>query len=280
MQRSSCVLVLLALAGGCSAGGAGGNSKLGGRPTVASLPMVTCAEATRAAGATAQRLGYTLTNVKAAEPGQPGIVTGEKESGWSGYDPSSRGKELIEIAITCSDAGAEVEAYSNEAGMSGLGFGNRFKTALAGEVGQKKERARLESEKSRGLIIKVEPQRAEGSVAVFGADLPSAGVVPVRVELDNQSDRRYSFAADAVVLYSVQGSRETALSPEAAAQRLKSVSPQLRQALQQQALQPGELAAGQKVAGFLYFNASTYRRAQVTMIDADSDEPEGFSVRF
>lgn len=275
-------LILVALAG-CSATTAvpGKAHKLDGASASVSLPMISCAEATRATRAALQRMGYTLTDVKTPEPGAPGVVSGAREKGWSGYDPNSHGKDLIQVDIECSDTGAALEASSSEGGIAGLGFANLFKSTLAGEVGNKTERPRLESEKSRGLILKVEPQRSAASLEVFGVDLPAAGVVPVRVEMDNQSDRRYSFDAAAVALYTVQGNREMPLAIDAAAQKIKAPGSQSgSQLLRQHALEPGELGPGEKLVGYLYFSASTYERARVTVTDIESEEAEGFSVRF
>ena len=40
------------------------------------------------------------------------------------------------------------------------------------------------------------------------------------------------------------------------------------------------IGAGATRGGYLYFRATTYRNARVTLIDIESEEPEGFSIGF
>jgi CO/xanthine dehydrogenase Mo-binding subunit len=153
---------------------------------------------------------------------------------------------------------------------------------LKEKVNVKPVRFRLSSEPERGLILKVEPKRADAARAEFGADLPAAGVTPVRFEIINHTARRYGFRGDAVELMTVQGSRETALALSAAVERTRKLAEavQVEARLRGQQLSDTEIAPGSSVSGYLYFKAAAYRRARVVLTDMENDESEGFSVEF
>jgi hypothetical protein len=50
--------------------------------------------------------------------------------------------------------------------------------------------------------------------------------------------------------------------------------------LRPQTIADADLLPGGTLTGYLYFNASTYRRARVVLTDLDDGEPEGFSIEF
>lgn len=226
-------------------------------------------------------MGYTVTDVKRATAGEPGLVVGVRELGFAAADPVAAGQNTMKVRVTCSDAGSSFEAISDEGGLSQLSFPSRFSSVVDKEISTKTVRQTRPAEEARGLIVKMEPARPTDSIQVFGVDLPSAGVTPVKVEINNRSDRRYTFEGKRVTLVTTQGKREKALAPAAAASKAAQGGLDgLTEKLRDKAIAEGEVTAGAARSGYLYFRASTYRRARVVLTDIESEEPEGFSIGF
>lgn len=243
--------------------------------------MVSCAEATQSAVQAVRTLGYTVSEVKRATPTEPGLVVGVRDVGFAAANPVSGGQQTMKVRVSCSDAGSSFEAVSDEGGFAQLSFPSRFASVVKKEISTKTVRQTRPAEEARGLIVTMEPARSGDSIGVFGGDLPGAGVTPVKVEINNRSDRRYTFAANRVTLVTTQGKREKALAPNVAA----STAAQgglagMTETLRDHAVAEGEIGAGDTRSGYLYFRASTYRRARIVFTDIESEEPEGFSIGF
>jgi hypothetical protein len=262
---------------GPAAGGPSGDTSFS-RAAQVSEPMLPCSGATHAAVDAVRRMGYTVTDVKRATPEAPGMVTGVRELGYSAADPVAGEKNTMKVRVTCSDAGSSFEAVSDEGGLAQLNFASRFSSVVKKEVATKKVRQTKPAEEARGLVLTMEPQRSGDSMAAFGIDLPAAGITPVKVEINNRSDRRYLFEADRVTLVTMQGKRQKALSADAAAAQAGAGA--LAAKLKQSTLEEGEIAPGGTRSGYLFFPASTYGSARVVLKDIESDEPEGFSIGF
>jgi len=108
----------------------------------------------------------------------------------------------------------------------------------------------------------------------------SAGMTAVWINVNNRSDRRYSFDASRVTLVTTQGKREKAMPPAVAAATVGQGDGGLAEKLREKAIAEGEIGPGDARSGYLYFRASTYRNARVVVTDIESDEPEGFSIGF
>jgi hypothetical protein len=252
-----------------------------GRPVRVHEPMLTCSAAVRAAREAVMRMGYTVGTVEPPSAGIPGKVTGTRDTGFSAADPEGGTIRTMIVTITCSDAGSDFEAVTDESFPNQLGFPQRFASTLKVEAGQKRTQPKLQTEEPRGLVVKVEPQRGTPVQNAFGADLPAAGVTPVRVEIINRTDRRYAFSHDDVELLTVQGTRTAPLPLSQVTQQLAAApgSP-LALRLQERELGSGAIEPGATLEGYLYFQAAAYRRARVTLTDIEADEPEGLSVEF
>lgn len=241
-------------------------------------PMVTCREATKSAVDAVRRMGYTVTDVKRATVDEPGLIMGVRELGFTAANPVPGGQNTIKVRVTCSDAGSSFEAVSDEGGLAQLNFPSRFSSVVKKEVATKRRRQTRPAEPARGLVLTMDPVRSGESMAEFGVDLPAAGVTPVKVDIHNRSERSYAFDSGRVTLVTTQGKREKALSVDAAA--AKVTDSELASKLRQRAIAEGEIAPGASCSGYLFFRASTYRRARVVLTDIESDEPEGFSIAF
>lgn len=284
MKRILTLLVLLAAPSGCVAprGVAGpalpASDGTFARAARVTEPMLTCTEAMHAAVDAVRRMGYTVTQVERATAEQAGMVIGVRDLGFAAGNPVSGGQSTVKVRVSCSDAGSSFEAVSDEGGLGQLSFGSRFSSVVRKEVASKKTQRSRPPEEARGLVLTVQPQRSAESMAAFGVDLPAAGVTPVKVEIDNRSDRRYAFDASRVVLVTTQGKREKAMSAQAVAGKVGGAEVAAR--LVGAALVQAEVGPGAKASGYLFFPASSYRNARVILKDIDSDEPEGFSISF
>lgn len=241
-------------------------------------PMLTCTDATHAAVDAVRRMGYTVSDVKRATAEKPGMVIGVQELGFAAGNPVSGGQSTMKVRVTCSDAGSSFEAVSDEGGLAQLNFPSRFSSVVKKEVSTKKTRQTRPAEEARGLVLTMEPQRSADSMAAFGVDLAAAGVTPVKVEINNRSDRRYAFDASRVTLITTQGKREKAMLADAVAAKVGGG--ELAAKLRRGGLAEGEIAPGATRSGYLFFRASTYRSARVVFKDVASDEPEGVSIGF
>ena len=283
-MKALIAIILTALFVGCAAGGIPGSGVPSSdttfaRAAVVSEPMLTCTEATHAAVNAVRTMGYTVSDVKRASAEEPGLVIGVRELGYAAANPVSSGQETMKVRVTCSDAGSSFEAVSDEGGLAQLNFSSRFSSVVKKEVATKAVRLTRPAEEARGLIVTMEPTRPSDALAIFGDDLSVGGVTPVKIAINNRSDRRYSFSAEQVTLVTTQGKREKAISADTVASKAGSTA-ELATKLRKQTIAEGEIAPGESRSGYLYFRASTYRNARVTLTDIESEEPEGFSIGF
>lgn len=281
-MRAVVAIVFACLVSGCAAGipgtGVPSSDTTFSRAARVSESLVTCNEATHAAVHAVRTMGYTVTDVKRATAEEPGLVVGARELGFAAANPVSGGQETMKVRVTCSDAGSSFEAVSDEGGLGQLNFPTRFASVIKKEVATKAVRQTRPAEEARGLIVTMEPVRSGDALSAFGEDLPGGGVTPIKVEINNRSDRRYAFEGERVTLVTTQGKREKSMSPAAAA--AKAGGGDLVAKLRDQAIVEGEIAPGESRHGYMYFPASTYRSARVVLTDIESEEPEGFSIGF
>ena len=107
--------------------------------------------------------------------------------------------------------------------------------------------------------------RGSEASAEFGYDLSASGITPVRVKIDNRSDRTYAFSADAVQLVTQEGARTPPLTDASTDKLAGSLQPTVRK----KRIPDATLAPKDVLTGFVYFPVSTYRRATVVLIDQE-----------
>jgi hypothetical protein len=242
------------------------------RASQAGMP---CSEADRVAKGALLRLGYSPETVAAPKPGAPGTITGRKNSGWSSATPEPGLESTATVTITCSNRGAEFEAQTDEPLPGSLTFKSDFAGAIEKVAARRIARPRLKDHPETGLVISVEPLRGGDASAEFGEDLPAAGITPVRLRIDNRTDRTYAFTTGAVQLVTQEGERVDPIGADTAALKAN-----LQAAMRTKRIADATIAPQSVLSGFLYFPASTYRRATLVLIDQETEEEEGFSVDF
>lgn len=251
-------------------------------------PRVTCAQALRASRDALRKLGYTVEAVDQERDGKPGRVVAVRHAGWSPADPQAGESHKAVAVVRCDDSGATVEVEAEGEAMERIRFpakfGEEFRAALVrgrssartapppGRVG-----ARQVAE--RGVLVTVAPLGADEAPPVADADPLGAGILPVRVEVANRTDRRYAFAPADIRLTTVEGERRAPLSGAELGRRFGAATASAA-ALVEAGIAAGEIGPGEVRRGFVYFDAATYQRATVVVTDVESGEAEGFSVRF
>lgn len=257
---------------------AGCGARQGTLSTVnASQPGMPCREATRVARGALLRLGYMIEKVELAQPGVTGLVTGRKQAGWMPSSPEAGDSYAAEIRITCSDQGSEFEAVSEAPFGERLEFRKKLPEAIAKIAERRTARPRLKEKAEVGMVIEVEPLRRLRATDELGIDPTVSGVTPVRLRLENRTERAYLFERSKVTLVSQDGNRAQPLSPQQVAAKFRD---SIAQTMSDRLIAEGEVAPRGVLTGFLYFPAAAYRRATLLLIDSASEEVEGFSVEF
>lgn len=296
--RALWLLLVLALLAGCTAARPSGV----GSPTsdaAAERPElhrtvrvreanVTCAQGLRAAREAIRSLGYSIESVESPHDGQLGRVTAVRRTGWSARNPEAGSDLHARAEVDCDDSGARISVFTQESGVARARFPGQFREAYRAALARSRPAAAASSvaasgrvdqrrEAERGLVVQVLPLRPEESGLAPGVDLASAGVIAVRVDIRNGTDRAYALDPADLRLVTIEGRRREPIPEAELVRRLGATS---IAALRDAMLHPGEIAAGASRSGHVFFEAATYGRASFRLIDVDSEEAEGISIRF
>jgi len=226
---------------------------------------LTCAEAQHVAIDTVRRMGYTISEVTNATPGSPGVIVASQTEG-----TNTRG---LMVSVMCTTLGAQVEAKSNQTGLSDLNFASEFRRNFEYvTVNRPPPRPPAES----GVDVLLTPERSS-SFADLGVDLETAAILPVSVRITNHTPREYRFRVKDVRLQTAAGDRVAALGSDALAAK---VGADAGTALRQKTLHDQDIKPNETLSGVLFFPFNSYARARVELIDKQSDEAEGFSIEF
>ena len=223
---------------------------------------LTCADAQHIAIDTVRRMGYTITETTKATPGSPGMIIGTRTEGINTHG--------LMVTVACTTLGAEVEAKSDQTGLSDLNFASEFRRNFeAATTSRPPPRPPAQS----GVDVLLNPER--GSVA--DVDLSAASVLPVSVRITNHTSRAYRFQVKGVRLQTAAGDRVAALGSDALAAQVGSNA---AAALRQKAVHDQDIRPNETLTGLLFFPFNSYTSARVELIDKQSDEGEGFSIEF
>lgn len=222
---------------------------------------MSCEEANRLAYQAVNVLGFSVTSMQVATPGQPGHIYATKEGAKDG-----------QVTITCTANGAIVEPEKTGVPIPSLVGGDRpheFPGRFVQTFNSLRNTQAIVSkqEPEKGLTMTMTRLNSFESKIELGADLPMGRVLPIKVLITNNTPRPYGFNASQVVLLATGGGRVSPVVPPAAGQG--------------KALQ-GEMtiAPGQTVSGYLFYPAGSYSSARTTFVDKENDEGEGFEVQF
>ena len=235
------------------------------RTRTVSAPKLTCEQANRLAYRSVQILGHPVESVQVATPGSPGYIV-------AGTNTEVRQGDGGRVTITCGAQGATVVPERAGVAVPSLigaaerpgGFHNNFARTFG--ILAANQEAYAKQEPKGGLNMTLTPFDGFESQIELGSDLPASGVLPVKVEIHNNTPRPYGIELDKVYLRGAGGGRVTPMTAPAAGQS---------KALRVDTLQPG-----QRVSGFLFYPMGSYSSASTILIDKENNEREGFSIQF
>src|SRR4029077_13560178 len=130
--------VALILAAGCSVG----TGLTQTPPTRKGMP---CSEGERVARAALLRLGYDGGVVTPAQPGTPGTVVGHKAGGYDYVTNAATREYTATVTITCSNAGATLDAVTDEPLPGSLTFKGHFASTVDAVAARRIQRPQLAS---------------------------------------------------------------------------------------------------------------------------------------
>ncbi len=248
----------------------------------------TCSQALRASRDAMRKLGYTVEAITPAREGAPARVVGVRNTGWSAADPTAGQRYEATAEVRCDDSGATVAATADGPSLDRMRFPGDFSRAWrdaiasagagrrsGGGIRGSAEPTRIE----RGLSISVVPGTVEEAPGFGGFDPVASGILPVHVEIANRTERRYRFDPASLRMTTIEGERREALG-ESELRRRAAAVPGLFEKLSEAALAASEIAPGSSLRGYVYFLPAAYRRATVSATDIETEEDEGFSIRF
>ncbi|GIW42590.1 MAG: hypothetical protein KatS3mg076_3167 [Candidatus Binatia bacterium] len=232
------------------------------RSAVVEIPLVSCREANRLAIQTVKRLGFRIVEARKAEPGSPGAIVGEN----SGEKSSAR------VEVRCSEKGAVLEATSRESCTRQLSFPSRFREAYDAVVSARRASAAREKESrpQSGLLIDLRPVRNGRE------EWASLGLMAVRLEVENRTDRSYVFDPARVSFYPEAGSRVRPLSVEEVSRKLGTE----KAAVTTGALRKSRIPPAGRLEGYLFVPRFAYRKVRLMLEDEESGESEGYTKSF
>jgi hypothetical protein len=235
------------------------------RTRTVSAPKLTCEQANRLAYRSVQILGHPVESVQVATPGSTGYIV-------AGTNTEVRQGDGGRVTITCGAQGATVVPERAGVAVPSLigaaerpgGFHNNFARTFS--ILAANQEAYAKQGPKGGLNMTLTPFDGFESQIELGSDLPASGILPVKVEIHNNTPRPYGIELDKVYLRAAGGGRVTPMAAPAAGQS---------KALQVETLQPG-----QRVSGFLFYPMGSYSAASTILIDKENNEREGFSIQF
>jgi hypothetical protein len=252
---------------------------------------LTCEEANTYAYRTLQNLGYTVTALEPAAPGQPGRVHGSR-------DVKSYGVHTVTVVVKCNGHTADVNASEDGKFLGQVDFKRAFYLSFTSSVSMAAADAAAAASGQRapsaGLQVLLKPVRGLAAKLELGLDLAAAGVLPVHVTLSNGTARVYTLdPTEDIVLAKADGTRVRPMRVAEVARAVVAVpgtSPApgshptdtaaVRRRLKAQQLSTHAVAAHQIIKGYLFFPLAPYVKGRVSLEDRQTEETEGFVVEF
>ena len=253
---------------------------------------ISCEDANRYAFQSMSSIGYTVTELRQASVGQEGLLKGTHSG--------DRGDVHTGIVhIRCEPNQVVLSAAEEQFLKQDMTFTRGFYLAFTSLADQGPAVANWEKQRSGGTTaggvkFKIAPQIGLESKLDFGEDLAGAGILAVRVTVENGSDRTYQLDPSTIELRPAAGGDRVAQTPvaDAAAAVARADAADAGQGapppdparigglLRDRALKARTLRPGDQAEGFIYFPTGQYSRARATLVDVATSESEGFAVEF
>ncbi|MFQ5665284.1 MAG: hypothetical protein ACE5I7_02515 [Candidatus Binatia bacterium] len=255
---------------------------------------LTCAQANAYVFRTLHAMGFRITSFEPAAAARAGAVHAVRADGRT---------QRVTVAVRCTGNTADIDAREDGKWLGQLelkrGFYLSF-TAVAAQAAAAEAAARQEAQRplphrtEQGLHVLVEPRRGFAAKLDFGLDLAAAGVLPIRITINNVTSRTYDFDPHDIALIRKDGARVHPMAvADAAARVAASARPDeatpnappvdpaaVAQRLHEHLLKGHSVTANQQIRGYLFFPLAQYVKGRVLLEDRATEETEGFVVEF
>jgi len=256
---------------------------------------ISCEEANRYSYETLASMGYTIASFEPATPSRPGKARASKKN------PVSGAREPVTVSIECRSGGVDIDASEDGKLLGQIDFKRGFHMTFGSVRMMAKSRAEQEKRQAQGtadtlqreeLNVRLEPVPGQAARLDFDLDLSVAGVLPVRVRVQNPTARAYRLDPDDIQLTRADRERVGALSVDDVAQRMESAKTpqgepatslgvsQIAERLRQKLFTTRSVKPQSDSRGFLFFPLAEYKRARVVLTEQESGETEGFAIEF
>jgi hypothetical protein len=248
---------------------------------------LSCDDANRYAFDSMRSLGYSVGQFRLARVGEPGTIK------------ATRGGDHVTVDIRCEPNGVEAFGAKDESLLKeDVTFSRGFFLAFTGLADHGPENAAQKERETGGTTaggakFKLQPQIGLETKLDFGEDLAAAGVLAVKVTVQNGSSQTYKLDPDAIELRNAADDSVKQIALPQAAAALARVSAadagagapppdpgRMDALLRTRALTGRTLRPGEQAEGFIYFPTGTYTSGRATLLDIATDESEGFLVEF
>lgn len=253
---------------------------------------IPCDDANRYAFDSMKSLGYSVGQFRLAKVGAPGLIKATRSA-------ERGGTESVTVDIRCDANGVEAFGAKDETLLKqDMTFSRGFFLAFTGLADHGVENAAWKEQEtggtaSGGAKFEMHPQIGLETKLDFGEDLAAAGILAVKVKVQNGSNITYRLDATKIELRNAADDSVPQLPLAQAASTLARTSAadagegapppdpaRMEALLRERALASRTLRPGEQVEGFVYFPTGTYTRGRATLVDTATDESEGFLVEF
>jgi hypothetical protein len=259
---------------------------------------LSCDEANRVTYDTLKSMGFRITGFEPAKLGKPGFVKGVKQLSAS---PPRRQDGVV--TIECTPGGVNLDAREEGKILGQVDMKRAFMIAYKSVLQMREAEQQMEAQvaagtapaayQRKGLRVLLEPVPGHAAKLDFQFDMAAAGILPIRVTINNPTDRRYLLDVNEIRLTAADHQRVIALSPGIAAERitqarsadtgepLTTMSPvMVADVLSGKLFRATRIDPHSDVNGYLFFPVGEYERARVVLTEEESGETEGFVVEF
>jgi hypothetical protein len=263
---------------------------------------LTCAQASRLAHDTLTGMGYEIFAAEPATPERAGTLRARRAT-LVGFEKAFEGAPTVTVRIECGPAGAGIDASEDGKWLGQVHFKRAFFLSFTGVQEAAAQQKEMDARQLAGtapaslqrhdLRVEIEPLTRPQAQIEFGVDVLTGGILPVRIRIDNLTDRTYLLDPAEIRLAGADRTRVNALAPQDAASWLSSARhPTTGQPLVEESAADLGIQFREKVftaervpprtsvQGFLFFPRGTYRNARLVLTEEESEETEGFVIEF
>jgi hypothetical protein len=251
---------------------------------------LTCEQANEYAYRTLEAMKFSITAFEPAAVGRTGVVRGSRDT--------TTGGQAATVRVTCNGQSVVIDASEDGRLLGQSEFKRGYYMSFTGLQSQEEIRANaaaaeearpFAAKREKGVQVLLEPVRGLQAKLDFDLDLAAGGILPVKLEIKNVTERAYRLDLQDVVLVRADGQRVPPLATaEAAAQVVAALRGQgvaltdddVRRRLAAHEITDTTVPSTRSVSGYLYYPLASYVKGRVVLEDPAAEESEGFVFQF